>query len=176
MYKSLQDTADLMKGSKSLEDTEVQEQDAEAELIAGFEMQAEACNEQMRQFTDYMDRIMEEINQMTDDFAHIEYYEGSLRDSVSHDTAVAMANVYDLEPRQKSLLGISPYIASYAQLPPAPSTSEDLMQDVVIDLEQQAQEELEEISRLQSENMGYEAEAASNIGYMDDMSDIPDMS
>ncbi len=176
MYRSLQDTADLMKGSKSLEDTEVQEQDAEAELIAGFEMQAEACNEQMRQFTDYMDRIMEDINQMTEDFAHIEYYEGSLRDSVSHDTAVAMANVYELKPRQKALLSISPYIASYAQLPPEPNTTEDLVQDVQIDLEQQAQEELNEINMLQSGGMGYGSEEMMDTNYMEDMADIPDMS
>ena len=176
MYKSLQDTADMMKSSRSLEDTEVQEQDAEAELIAGFEMQAQACNEQMEQFTDYMDRIMDDINQMTEDFAHIEFYEGSLRDSVSHDTAVAMANIYELEPRQRALLNISPYIASYAQLPPEPNTSDDLMQDVYIDLEQQAQEELNEISLLQSDGMGYQPEGMMDMGYMEDMADIPDMS
>ena len=99
----------------------------------------------MDEFTDYMDRIMEDINNMTDEFSHIEYYEGSLRDTLPHATAVAMANIHSLDQRQRQLLAVSPYLAKYGELPPAPQTSEELLEDVDIDLETQAQEKLRQL-------------------------------
>ena len=145
LYKSLEETAGLMKSSDDLANSEVNSQDMDAELIAGFETQARQYNQEMDEFTDYMDRIMEDINNMTDEFSHIEYYEGSLRDTLPHATAVAMANIHSLDQRQRQLLAVSPYLAKYGELPPAPQTSEELLEDVDIDLETQAQEKLRQL-------------------------------
>ena len=79
MYKSLQKTTDSMKAS-GIEGTEVEAIDAEDEMIAGFEEQTKHFNEQQEQFSEFMDRIQEDINDITHDFAHINYYEGLLRD------------------------------------------------------------------------------------------------
>lgn len=145
MYQSLMDTMNLMKSTEKLESSEVKEKDTEMETIAGFEQQAAICNEKQQSFAEYMDRIQEQINTMTDDFSHIKYYEGALRDSVSHDVAVAMSNILQLDDRRKQLLGISPYIANFAELPPQPRTTDSMMEDVSIDLEEQAKEQLQMI-------------------------------
>ena len=179
MYQSLQKTVDMMKSSCSIEDAEVVEQDSEAEMIAGFEKQAELFNERQEQFSEYMDRIMDDISDTTREFAHIEYYEGSLRDSLSHDTAVAMSNVNALDERKRQLLDVSPYMANFAELPPEPKTSEEMIEDVCIDLEQQVKDSLEEIERKKHQvteasqekedvNTDTETEDPENVGDSED--------
>lgn len=138
MYKSLQETSGSMKASRNIEDGEVKEIDAQDEIIAGFETQAAQCNAQQQLFRDFMDRIQESISESTNGFAHVEYYEGSLRDSMSHDTAVALSGIHSLNERQRNLLSISPYLAKFAKLPPSPSISEQMMEHLNIDLKQQA--------------------------------------
>lgn len=145
MYQSLQDTSASMKASGSLEDTEVNEIDAQAEMIAGFEAQANQCNEQQEAFAGFMDRIQENISSSRDEFAHIEYYEGSLRDASQHDMAVAMSEIHGLEDRRKQLVGINPYIAKYAELPPEPRTNPEMMEHATINLLQKVAENVEDI-------------------------------
>ena len=147
MYNSLKNTSNIMKSSKKLEDGEVQEKDEQAEMIAGFEAQAAQCNQQQEQFADFMDRIQENISDTTNDFAHITYYEGELRDTIPHEVAVAMSHVYELDDRRKSLASISPYVASNADLPPEPKISQELAEDIGIDLNLQVKEELERLQQ-----------------------------
>ncbi|MBQ2405580.1 MAG: hypothetical protein II312_02710 [Lachnospiraceae bacterium] len=145
MYQSLSDTTGLMKSTQNVDDAEVKEIDQQAEMIAGFELQAKQCNEQQERFAEFMDRIQESIGDTTNDFAHIEYYEGSLRDIASHETAVAMANLHELDQRRKQLVQVSPYLAAYGELPPEPKTSPEMIEHVQIDLEREVSEKLEEI-------------------------------
>ena len=142
MYQSLKATTESMTSSKKLEDTVVEETDNEAEMIAGFEQQTKDINARQEEFSDYMDRIQDDISSITNEFAHIEYFEASLRDGNAHDTAVAMDTITDLDPRRRRLVSISPYVAKYAKLPPLPKTSEELFEDLDIDLNQQVQESL----------------------------------
>lgn len=135
MYKSLNETTSMMKSTKSLEDTEVTEQDSQEEMIAGFELQAKQCNEQQEQFSDFMDRIQENIDESRMDFAHIEYYDASLRDSAPRDMAIALSDLPNLDERRKTLAGVNPYIAKYAELPPEPKTSQAMMEDMQINLQ-----------------------------------------
>ena len=113
-------------------------------MIAGFEAQAEQCNKQQEDFADFMDRIQENISDSTNEFAHVEYYEGSLRDTLPHETAVSASVVHSLDQRRKALVGISPYVANCAELPPEPMTDPQMMEDVAIDLEQQVRDSVEE--------------------------------
>ena len=140
MYKSLTDTSSIMKESGSASDGEVKEIDSQAEMIAGFETQAIQCNKQQEAFGDFMDRIQESISDSTQEFSHIEYYEGSLRDMLPHETAMSIACVYELDARRKALAGISPYVANCAELPPEPSINQKMMDDITIDLIKQARE------------------------------------
>lgn len=143
MYKSLTDTSGTMKQSGKLEDGEVKELDSQAEMIAGFEAQAAQCNQQQEEFSEFMDRIQESIELSTREFSHIEYYEGSLRDRVPHETAVAFSNIHNLDYRHKKLVGISPYVANHAELPPEPSVDPEINDYIQINLLDQVEEEIE---------------------------------
>lgn len=76
------------------------------------------------------------------EFSHIEYYEGSLRDTVPHETAVAFSNIHELDYRHKKLLDISPYVANRAELPSEPMTSPDIAEHINIDLLKQVEEDV----------------------------------
>lgn len=162
MYQSLKATTDNMKKANEYSDeekengkenkqtynlaaSEVSETDSEAEMIAGFEKQAEDCNQQQEKFAEYMDRIQDSINEMTESFSHIEFYEASLRDSVSRDTAIAMSDIHKLSRRQKELLSVSPYLASYGKMPPEPMVSDVMLEQVQMNLIDEAQQKLKEM-------------------------------
>lgn len=140
MYRSLLKTSDSMNAGQSLSDkisgSEVKELDAQAEMIEGFEVQASACNKQQEEFADFMDRINESIDESTKQFEFIEYFEGSLRDSMAHDTAIAFSGVNSLDPRRRSLVGVSPLVANNAELLPEPVISPDVFDNIQTDLVQ----------------------------------------
>lgn len=158
MYKSLQDTSTLMKETKNIEDAEVKEVQSEEEMVAAFAIQAKQCNDEQQAFSDFMDRIQEDISESTNEFAHIEYYEGSLRDTMPKDIAVAMANVMNVDERHKQLINVSPYIASYGELPPAPFESEEMEEDVRIDLDRQVRNAIEQLDEENSKSEVIEQE------------------
>ena len=145
MYQSLKNTTGSLKSSGNLSDSEVVEMDSEAEMIAGFELQTKSINEQKDKFSDFMDRIQDDINQSTNDFGHVKFYEAALRDKTSHDTAKAIREIQNLDPRRKQLVGVSPYLAKYAKLPPELNTSESMMNDIQIDLTRQVDSNLSEL-------------------------------
>ena len=150
-YKSLKETADSMHVDKNLDASEVKERDEEAEMLAGFEEQTKGINKQQEELSEFMDRIQDSISSITKGFAHVQYYEGSLRDQLSHDTAVAMSDAVHLDPRRKNLVQISPYVAKNAELQPAPKTSDELTQAVDIDLEAGTNQCLSELNAVNGE-------------------------
>lgn len=136
MHESLTKASTAMKGSHNIADSEVFENDSEAELIAGFELQASECNKRQEEFADFMDRINESIDESTKRFEFIEYYEGSLRDSIAHETAVAFSDVRNLDARRRNLIAVSPYVADKAVLLPEPEISDDVYASLQTDLVQ----------------------------------------
>lgn len=140
MYQSLLKTSESMSAGQNLSDkisnSEVKETDAQAEMIEGFRIQANACNQQQEDFADFMDRINESIDESTRQFEFIEYYEGSLRDSMAHDTAIAFSDVNSLDMRRRSLVGVSPFVANNAELLPEPEISPDVFDNIQTDLVQ----------------------------------------
>lgn len=136
MYQSLLSTSNAMKQSGSTDDSEVKENEAQAEMIAGFEAQASQCNQQQEEFAEFMDRINDSIDESTHQFEYIEYYEGSLRDNMAHETAVAFSDLHSLDSRRRSLVGVSPYVASNAVLLPEPVVAPDVYESIQTDLVQ----------------------------------------
>ena len=155
MYKSLTDTSGIMKQSGKLEDGEVKEMDSQAEMIAGFEAQAAQCNQQQEEFAEFMDRIQENIEMSTREFSHIEYYEGSLRDTVPHETAVAFSNIHGFDYRHRKLVNINPYVANRAELPPEPITNPEIMEHVSIDLIKQVEDDVGQAVANASDHIEY---------------------
>jgi hypothetical protein len=139
-YKALVETQNTMAKTRSLESAEVQEQDKDAEVIAGFEMQAAGFNQKQEAFSDYMDRLKENIDEKAAQFGYIPYYEATLRDNEYRDIARSTDQLQDIDPRRKKLIAISPYIARYAALPPEPSVEQAMYDDFSIDLLKEAAE------------------------------------
>jgi hypothetical protein len=94
----------------------------------------------------YMDRLKDDIETTTDRFNYIEYYDTSLVDEDAQDVAKSMdfENLKALDDRRKDLIKVSPYVATYATLPPALSTEESLYESVAEDLPNYAREKIAE--------------------------------
>ncbi|MBR3224732.1 MAG: hypothetical protein IKF78_05360 [Atopobiaceae bacterium] len=138
-YQQQSATIASMKASGNLEDAEVQEAKNEAEVIAGFQLQADQARAKQAEFMEFMERIREDIDRCAEQFGHVEYYEASLRDYQAREVARAVSNVRELEPRRRRLVSISPYLAQEGDVPPEPVTSQKLDEDFAINLEAQAE-------------------------------------
>jgi hypothetical protein len=139
-YKGLRETQNTMKKTRSLDDAEVQEQNKDAEIIAGFETQAAVFSKKQEEFSQYMDRLKENIDEKAAQFNYIPYYEATLRDSEPREFAKSAAELQDLDPRRKKLLSVSPYVAKNAALPPEPTVEQRMYDDFAIDLVKEAAE------------------------------------
>jgi hypothetical protein len=139
-YKALQETQQAMNKTHSLDSAEVQELNKDAEVIAGFEVQAAQFNQKQLEFSDYMDRLKEDIEQKAAVFGYIPYYEATLRDQEYKDIAHAAEpeQMRELESRRKKLIAIGPYVAKFARLPPMPRVEQRLYDDFSIDLIKEA--------------------------------------
>ena len=160
MYQSLVKTSSAMKQSGSTDDSEVLETEAQAEMLAGFEAQASQCNQQQEAFAEFMDRINDSIDESTKQFEYIEYYEGSLRDSMAHETAVAFSDLQSLDNRRRSLVGISPYVADNAVLLPEPVINQEVFDSIQTDLVQKVNNIIGQSGAVYAEKT--EADAVTN--------------
>lgn len=137
-YKALQETQNAMRKKRTLESTEVSEIDESAETIASFELQATQFQQKQEEFSEYFDRLKENITEKANEFGYIPYYEATLRDREFRDMAQSTDQLQELEPRRKKLIPLSPYIAAYAKLPPMPHVEQKLYDDFSIDLLKEA--------------------------------------
>jgi hypothetical protein len=133
-YKALQETQTAMKNTRSLESAEVQEQKKDAEIIAGFEVQAQQFLKKQEEFSDFMDRLKENIDEKATHFGYIPYYEATLRDNEYRDMAQSIDQIQELDPRRRKLVAVSPYVARHAKLPPQPNIEQKMYDDFAIDL------------------------------------------
>jgi len=137
-YKALHETQIAMKNTRSLDDAEVQEQNKDAEMIAGFELQAQQFRQAQEELSEYIDRLKDNIDEKAAQFGYIPYYEATLRDNEYRDIAQSTDQLQDLDPRRKKLLAVSPYIAKFAKLPPPPNVEQKMYDDFAIDLLKEA--------------------------------------
>ena len=137
-YKALQETQIAMQKSRSLNDAEVQQLNKEAEMIAGFELQAQQFQKKQEEFSEFMDRLKDNIDEKAAQFGYIPYYEATLSDKEYRDIAQSTDQLQDLEPRRKKLIAVSSYIAKYAKLPPMPNVDQKMYDDFAIDLLKEA--------------------------------------
>ena len=95
---------------------------------------------------DYMDRLKDNIEETTDRFNYIEYYDSSLVDADAQHVAKSMDldNLSTLEKRRKNLVKVSPYVATFATLPPELSTEQCLYESIAEDLPNYAREKIAE--------------------------------
>jgi hypothetical protein len=137
-YKALRDTQAAMSKTRSLDSAEVHEQNKDAEIIAGFELQAQQFSQKQEEFSEFMERLKDNIGKKAAQFRYIPYYEATLRDREYRDIAQSSEQLQDLDPRRKKLIAVSPYIAAHAKLPPQPKVEQQMYDDFAIDLLQEA--------------------------------------
>ena len=137
-YKSLQETQANMKSTRSLDASEVKEQNNDAEVVATFEVQRMQFQQKQDEFTDFMDRLKDNIDEKAAQFGYIPYYEATLRDKEYKDMAQSPEALQVLDPRRKKLLSVNPYVAKFAKLPPAPNVEQKMYDDFAINLLQEA--------------------------------------
>lgn len=142
-YLSYKQTQEAMKatGSANVETPEVS---AEDDSIKEIEQKVEDCKQIGDAFQLYMRNLQADINAASEKFGFVEYFEGSLRDGESKKVAdsIVPENLQNLDERRKKIIPINSYFATYAELPPEPSTEPQLMQDFSVDLQQVAQNQI----------------------------------
>jgi uncharacterized coiled-coil protein SlyX len=137
-YKALQETQTAMSQTRSLDAAEVQQQNKDAEIIAGFELQARQFQQKQEEFANFMERLKDNIDEKAAQFGYIPYYEATLRDKEYRDMAQSAGQMQELEPRRKKLINVNPYVARHAKLPPQPNVEQKMYDDFAIDLLKEA--------------------------------------
>ena len=158
-YLSYKNTLEKMSEGKS--EGRVEEMENSEEQIAGFQIQAQQCNQARDDFQAFMDRLTEDIDRKGEEFNRIELYEASLRDSLSRDFAQAQTSetMQNLDERRRRLVRVNPYYAANAELPPEPSTEPSLLEDFVIGVSKEAAEALRIIEAKEQGAAGFEEDA-----------------
>lgn len=117
-------TEEEMSRAKSLDAAVTEAVDNSAEVLAGYQAQSQQVMQTQKEFSDYMDRLHEDIDARAEKFGYVEYFDASLRDRTSRDVAVAASNVNALDERRKPLAEVSPLLAQNSELPPVPNVDE----------------------------------------------------
>lgn len=153
-YKQTQEAMSTAKSSGQAVDSggNVKEAPGEtSDAIKEIEEKVESCKEIGDAFQLYMRNLQADINAASEKFGFVEYYEGTLRDGESKKVAdsIVPENLQSLDERRKKIIPVNSYFATYADLPPEPSTEPSLMQDFAVDLQQVA---ISQIARIDGEN------------------------
>ena len=143
---SLQKTEETMKQSNgSLDSTVVDAKGNTVEVFAAFEMQSKEFQKVQTEFENYIELLKEDIDLKAQKFEHIDYYEASLRDGNSRDSAVASKEAHNLDIRRKPLIAVNPLFAKTSELPPMPSVESLTTEHISLNLPLIATEAIAEI-------------------------------
>lgn len=149
----LQNTIKSMEGEESLDATIVKSEDKSQDVLAAFELQAQEFKQVQQDFTDFMDRLQDDIASKAEAFSHVEYYDARLRDGYSNKLAVATDEVQDLDDRRKQLAISNPLLAKEAQLPPRPSVEDLTYEQMSINLPSLAKNALDALNSMTPEEL-----------------------
>ncbi len=142
-------TEESMSVSQTLESAVTETQDNSAEVLAGYQAQAQQVTQTQQEFSDYMERLHEDIDARAEKFGYVEYYDASLRDRRARDSAVAADNVNLLENRRKPLAEVNPLLAQTSELPPEPSVEPEAYSYAGMNLNAVAREALVELDEVE---------------------------
>ena len=159
----LQKTLDSMgQEGASLDNTIVQKEDNTMENLAAFELQAQEFKKAQEDFSDYMDRLQEDIALKAEKFGHVEFYDARLQDGYSNTMAVAASEVQTLDERRKPLASTNPLLAKESVLLPEPNVENLTYEHLSLNLPSLAINALDEVSRISIEGKQEENTAAED--------------
>lgn len=156
-------TESSMAVSGSLESAITETTDNSAEVLAGYQAQSQQVIQTQQEFSEYMERLHEDIDIRAEKFGYVEYFDASLRDKKARDTAVAAGNVGNLEDRRKPLAEVNPLLAQISELPPVPNVDAVAYEYAGMNLNAMAQEALEELEAAANEPVVTEEEIVEEV-------------
>ena len=162
---ALKKTEEAMKAEQSLESAVTETQDNSAEVLAGYQAQAQQVTQTQQDFSDYMERLHEDIDARAEKFGYVEYFDASLRDKKARDTAVAADNVNLLDERRKPLAEVNPLLAQNSELPPEPNIEQEAYEYAGINLNAVAQEALNELNQVENTPVSHASGNPAESGY-----------
>ena len=155
-------TEESMNTSQTLESAVTETEDNSAEVFAGYQAQAQQVTQTQQEFSEYMDRLHEDIDARAEKFGYVEYYDASLRDKKARDTAVAADNVSQLDARRKPLAEVNPLLAQNSELPPEPSVEQEAYEYAGLNLNAVAQEALNELYQVEHTQISHAAKTSDD--------------
>lgn len=159
----LQKTLDNMEQEgATLDNTIVEKQDNSSDSLVAFEVQAQEFKKVQEEFSDYMDRLQEDIALKAERFGHVEFYDARLQDGYSNAMAVAASEVQNLEERRKPLALTNPLLAKESVLLPLPSVEDLTYEHLSLNLPSIAVNALDAVSRITVE-AGIDIEAGDEL-------------
>lgn len=172
----LQKTLDSMgEEGATLDNTVVKKQDNSAETLTAFELQAQEFKKVQEEFSDYMDRLQEDIALKAEKFGHVEFYDARLQDGYSNAMAVAAGEVQNLDERRKPLALTNPLLAKESILLPQPKVEDITYEHLSLNLPSIAVNALDAVSRIVVENENPESTTDGNVPEnAEDKSEIPE--
>ena len=164
----LQKTLDSMgEEGATLDQTVVEKQENTAETLAAFELQGKEFKKAQEDFSDYMDRLQEDIALKAEKFGHVEFYDARLQDGYSNSMAVAASEVNTLDERRKPLAVTNPLLAKEATLLPEPNVEDVTYEHLSMNLPSIAVNALDVVSRIaveaENETFGNEPDFGNDI-------------
>ena len=143
--QALDNTQKAMEQSGSLKDAVTTAEENAAEVVASYDAKSREFQSVQEDFSDYIERLKEDIERRASKFSYIHYYDASLRDSGAKSFAEAATSVHSLDPRRKALVAVNPYFASSSQLPPAPAIEQNAFDGLAMNLPAAARSALAEL-------------------------------
>jgi hypothetical protein len=143
---ALERTEKSMTENVSLASTVVETKDNSAEVYMAFDVKSQEFQKIQTEFSDYMDRLKEDIEHRAEKFEYIEYYDASLRDGSPRNMAVSTGNVHHLDERRKPLIAVNPFYAETSELPPQPKIEDVTYEHMSLNLSTIARSALNDLN------------------------------
>ncbi|MCB9192869.1 MAG: hypothetical protein H6603_10200 [Flavobacteriales bacterium] len=183
---ALKKTGESLEKGASLASGVVEDTDNESEVFAAFEVKSNEFKAVQSDFSDYMDRLKEDIDRRAEKFEHIEYYDASLRDATFRSYAIASSKVNSLDQRRSPLASVNPFFAETSELPPEPSMEAITNEHLSINLPKFAQRALDELDGIATqetsdsndgiEGLNDQLEVDAEVSFDDNVSSAEDPS
>jgi hypothetical protein len=113
--------------------------------VAYCETQMNQIRNEENEFNDFVLRLKEDIDRRSGVFAHVKYFDASMRDGVAHDIASAVDRIAGMDARRHPLIKVNALMAERAKLPPKPDLEKQVYDEVGFNLKSYAKQALEDI-------------------------------
>jgi len=161
---ALENTEKSMTENVSLDSTVVETVNNSAEVLTAFESKSKEFQNVQTEFTEYMERLKEDIERKAEKFEYIEYFDASLRDSSPKNMAVATGRMHELDPRRRPLVAVNPLYAETSELLPEPNIEDVTYEHMSMNLSVIARTALNDLNEeLQLQKLGINNEIDTHI-------------